>query len=222
MKYSRVVLILAFAIISQLIHAQDLGFISTTVLNTNVDLGDTIFINTKLKNYDNSPYTDTIGFKLMVNGSIVSDPLVFKNPLAGQQLNIGSGDSLAVSFIVVTNNPVFLSGPNGLVIWPISDGGTDAHDSLFLQINLQPTAIAEIEGTKVNVLYAQNQFVVKSTSSVPQKAQVIITDLTGAVISNIYGEFPFNIPAPGLPKGIYLVNVMLPQQSSGVFKVVVQ
>lgn len=218
----RMSLVLVFALLSACTYAQDIGFISTSVVSTNVDLGDTIFINTKLFNYDNSAFTDTVGFKLMVNGNIVTDPLVFKNPLAGQSLNIGGNDSFAVTFKIVSVTAAFTSGPNGLVIWPIVEDGHDARDSIFVNINLLPTAIAEVEGSVITAYSTPDAFIIKSTAAAGQQASVTVSDLSGASVCSVSGQFPFTIPAANLPKGVYLINIALSTHSQRTFKIVHQ
>ncbi len=201
-----------------------IGFISTSVVNTNVALGDTIFINTKLVNYDDHPFIDSLSFNLAVNNILVTDPTVFTNPLQNQLVNIPGGDSIPLLFVIVAKPSNFIAGPNGLVIWPAlgSVDTTQAHDIISAQINVRLTGIEEQIKTKALAWASNKTLYIISQGGTEQVSELRIFDLMGREIYNTQKSWPFEIPTSVWTVGIYIADIRLKSGEKIALKINIQ
>lgn len=197
---------------------ESIGFVSTSFASNTVALGDTIFFTTKLFNYDNGVFDDTIGFNLSVNGVLVNNPAIFPNPLAGQILNIAGNDSFPVSFFIVATGPQFLAGPDGLVVWPIVTDSLSAHDSIFYQINILATAINEPIKDQFSISNNRGQLDIKSNSAIEPNVYLKLYNISGATLISSQENLPAQIPTNNLSSGIYFLEIQTKNDRKNYFK----
>lgn len=206
-----IVLLIALCLGQAAHGASSLGFGATTYSEDTLNLGDTLHINTYLKNYDTAAYASTLGFRLKINGIINVNQNIFPNPLQGQQLNLAPGDSLALNMIVVITPAYFVVGPDILVVWPYPTDGGIAHDSLIKQIIVRDyeTGINEAALDEALKAWLQNdQFVINSDAA--------LVELNRVSFYNLYGEITYSTPASNntqiplghLPRGIYIAEII--------------
>lgn len=204
------IILTAFISLAQLANASSLGFGLTTYSQDTLQLGDTLRINTYLKNYDTATYASTVTFGLKINGVQNVNPNIFPNPLAGQVLNLGPGDSLQANLIVVITPAYFIVGPDILVVWPIPTDGKPARDTLTYNIHVTypGTGIDDNGADFIRAWLINGQFNVLTEAGDINLNRVSFYSLSGQCIL----EAPLNgntsIPFQSYPPGIYLAEIV--------------
>ncbi|MBS1611279.1 MAG: T9SS type A sorting domain-containing protein [Bacteroidetes bacterium] len=212
MKSLKPLIVLLIALcLGQTAHAaSSLGFGATTYSQDTLNLGDTLRINTYLKNYDTATYASTLGFRLKINGILNVNQNIFPNPLQGQQLNLAPGDSLALNMIVVITPAYFVVGPDILVVWPYPTDGGIAHDSLIKQIIVRDygTSITEpnLDGA-INAWLQYDQFIINTDAALIELNRVSFYNLYGEMVDDVPANNNTQIPIGHLPRGIYIAEI---------------
>jgi hypothetical protein len=152
-----------------------------------------------------SPYTGYVRFNAKINGgaSFLLDSVFFALIDSGGSPNT----ALNLPINVPLGNPAFVSGPNGVVIWPIYNGHAGP-DSIHISINI--THLAGIEeaplfkiylmqhGGVLNVEFGDNQDLVK---------QVSFYDVSGRQIVSGSADQSHIILTGGWSTGIYFCEI---------------
>ncbi len=188
---------------------------------THVVYGDSSvhFTTGYLHNYGDSTFSDIASLSYMVNDSL------YDGTVAGHGLYmtpshfaIAPGDS---SGIQITISPDFRAyqviGSSGVVIWPISNSAS-TYDSSFYTVFV--TLIASVEplaDERVRVYINQQQLFVKTDDRNLLK-RVRIFDIQGRLIVNDELTSSEAIPLEGYAGGVYLVEVLLNDNSRRAFK----
>jgi hypothetical protein len=214
LSITTILILLSFASRAQ----EDIGFISTAISSGNVTIGNNISVYTKLKNYDSQTFHDTIAFSLAVNGTIVPGGTICPNPVQGQVLNIPTGDSLALTFTIAAQGPYFVSGPNGLIIWPIFEDSSKAHDSIFFQIDAHPLGIRESEKEGSAIKLSNGLLRIYALSEVPEHSTVRIYNSIGSLILKQSNSLPIEIPVYQWSTGVYFIEIESRGDPPQVFK----
>ncbi len=199
-------LLISFCALAQ--GQSSLGFGATTFSKDTLFLGDTLFINTYLKNNDVSPYTDTVAFKLKINGILNVNQNIFPNPLLNQGLNLAAGDSLPITLIAVITPAYYLVGPDILVVWPVANTGGLAHDSIIKQIIVvDHTGLDELTDPHLRLYYRQNLLNIEQNDGYVNLNRVRIFDLQGRELINRQLAGDTNLPFENYPAGFYLAEI---------------
>lgn len=214
-------LFLLFSICCNHTQAQSsLGFGATTFSKDTLFLGDTLFIHTYLKNNDTNAYTDTVAFKLKINGILNINQNIFPNPLNNQGINLPAGDSLSITLIAVITPAYYLIGPDILVVWPVANTGGLAHDSIIKQIIVvENTGLNDGPDARLRIFCTQNQLNIESTDDNLGLNHVRIFDVQGRELVNREIAGSTSIPFRDYPTGLYLIEVTGPNNQRQVYRI---
>lgn len=172
-------------------------------------MGDTLFINTYVKNYDSNPYFDSLSFAIKINGVLNVNQNIFPNPFLGNNVNIPVGDSVPASLFVVITPAYFAVGPDILVVWPKADNGATAHDTLVKTIIVVDALDIQDEGVeRLRLFYEQGQLHLNLPEGI-ELNRVRIFNQEGMLLGEQKDTGP--VPFSGYPGGIYLADVVYNQ-----------
>jgi len=203
--------------------AIDIGLGTTVYVKDTLPYGDTLRINTYIKNYDIGSFTDSVNFGLKINGIQNINRNIFPNPIQGQQLNIAPGDSFPVSLIVVITPSYFQVGPDILVVWPIVAGGSPSRDSFTKPIVvILPNDINEPDGGygSINSYWLNNKLMINADNPEVNLEKVNVYNLNGQLIIQQNLEQSNSIPFDTQPTGIYIAEIFYNGQQRKVMKFV--
>jgi hypothetical protein len=200
-----------------------LGFTDIDLLDTNVPLNDTVDIQAFLHNYGNTAFNDSLRFGLLHDGVLVTDVSIWPGPYNGGPSpieHINPSDSIPMHFYIYTNQPEFLVGPTGVVIWPIAfNQSLLVHDSLKLSLTiLPPTGIFE-SGTGDNRIICsllRNALLISEMNLGSSVYDVSLFQTTGGRVFTSQHSLPFEIPAGDLAAGVYILEIK--QETGIIFK----
>lgn len=219
MNTLRFTLLLLAGFISSYCGAQSLGWGNTTFSKDTLQLGDTLFINTYLKNYDSVAFSDTVSFGLKINGVVNVNQNLFPNPFVNQGINIPVGDSIPASLFVVITPAYFAVGPDILVVWPKADNGATAHDTIVKTIIVvESTGLQDEDEGKLKIFYDGGQLHFNLKPEI-ELNRVRIFDLQGREILQQNDAAP--IPFSAYPPGIYFADLNYNQNKRRILKFVV-
>jgi hypothetical protein len=217
--YKTLVISLCFSFLSLPSQAQTgLGFLSTQFSTTNVKIGDTLYVNTKIINYDSTAYSGSIlQFDISINNILSPQVQLFSVP---QIDSIPANDSIATSIGVIISSPDFITGPNVVIIWPKAQQ-TPPNDSIKTtiivrdpnSINFIPSALitthVRVKGNKLILENLPEDIALKDVRIVNQIGQIVYQKSDG--ISK-------TIPFENKPYGLYFVELILENKQRRVIK----
>jgi hypothetical protein len=194
--------------------------IGVTLINntqTDVNLGDKLIIYAEVRNFGNNQFTGTLDFGLR-NGqqNLTLTGLLAKPNYSGNTIVLNGGEVVPAVFSVNVDAQYFMPGPDGIVIWPISN--QNFVDSILLAIDvIDPNGIDDntVEGFKM-FSYNGNLHVLNANADNAVK-QVRIYDLLGRTAITVTGD-ETTINLSSLPQGIYIAEAILSDNRRVVVK----
>ncbi|MFN8323390.1 MAG: T9SS type A sorting domain-containing protein [Chitinophagales bacterium] len=174
----------------------------------NVNLGYTLTISAEVQNIDTQQsFSGLLDFGLRNNQQTLSQTGIFnKPPYSTNIITLGPGEIVPAVFSIDIDQPYFSTGPDVVVVWPISN--SPIADSIRILLNiLDPSGIAGEKELNVSYLIMPDRIMLLNTMPQTTLKQVRIYSIVGQQLSFIQSASLNEIPLPEMPHGIYLCEM---------------
>lgn len=221
----RTLIALLFITVASVQHSVASAGIAVTLLGYTIDstvnvyLGYTLTISTNVKNTDSANnFTGTLDFGLRNTSTVLSNAFIFhKPPYSANTISLAPDESVPAIFSVNISPQYFSSGPDVVVVWPIST--SPITDSVRIPINIQnPNGIGEEKNEGFTYLITPQKIFLQNIAPQINFKQVRIFNLFGQSVSFLSADFITEIPVPDLPRGIYLCEMITADNQRRVIK----
>ena len=225
MKKNRFIffLSLCFMLCNTTAHAQaQLGLYTTSVSNSTPNIGDQFYLFASLKNYSaTDTFNGVINFELANKDSIITIvTIVGKPPYTNTIIKLAPLEEKSALFTVQILPSHFTAGPDIIIVWPIAS--VPIVDSARAPIVIQnPLGIKEQTESKLHLFVFNEQIFIQNTDTENPLQQLQILNMNGQVVSAAKINSPIaTIPVNNLPKGVFIVEILLQNGETRVLKFV--
>jgi hypothetical protein len=202
------------------IVSSSLDSLSTVIMGRSDTVTLTIF------NDSSSNYNGFISIGSNVNGTVDTLDSLYSGPVyfpswADTEIIVGHG-SISRALVFNVQNPPFIIGSSGVVIWPIAvNSANQVHisDSLFETITvINPSAVNEVDDKKLKVYVSDQQLIIQEDDQYLLKSAKLY-DVEGAFLKEQKISISGLINMEPYAQGIYLVEITYADNARRVIKV---
>lgn len=203
--------------------------IDTITFPSTIHLHDSISLSVTIHNDSFTTFVGKISFMGLIDSFVetadtsdaVGSTLVYPSGNTIESITFGS--SITRSLIVHVNNPPFIIGSSGVVIWPIVTSSSQVvhiSDTLYTQVTvLYPVGIDEITDRKLKVYLSNEQLMIQNNGTYLLR-NVRLYDIAGKLLDEQQITTSGALNMGQYPIGVYFAEINFADNTRAVVKVV--